>query len=352
MISLSNLQTKYASIVDDRDKLYAELNELRSRSNLLGTCGSCQLLKVDVDSALCRVKNFEEHTCPDLPDCSICPTLRSELNVAKSHIVELEKHTCPVLPSCLTCPNFVVENNDLRTKLADLEEENKHLRTILGWCSIREPQIGMAIAQIKRGERFGPGYDLKHVFGEKSGPPVDEKNPPLAKYTGPPPRKGSGVTSDGLLVETSRSAPKKQVWVPKPKHFKGVQNTKPNGSSCDHFAKPVFVASSSNAEASFAPARKLYHCDFCSHDGHLYEFCYRRMRAERREQYPTRGTHDRRVFRCEQYPVRGTHDRLVLRREPFVRSSGFRSRTRALAQHRDDRPRFPPRGSHRFFENF
>ncbi|XP_072151395.1 uncharacterized protein [Setaria viridis] len=224
MISLSKLQTKYSSIVDDRDKLYAELNELRSRSNFLGTCVSCPLLKVDLDNALCR------------------------------------------------------------------------------------PQIGMAIAQIKRGERFGPGYDLKHVFGEKSGPPVDEKNPPLAKYTGPPPRKGSGVTSDGLLVETSRSAPKKQVWAPKPKHFKGIQNTKPNGSSCDHFAKPVFVASSSNAEASVAPARKLYNCDFCNHDGHLYEFCYRRMRAERSEQYPTRGTHDRRVFRCEQYPVGGEED--------------------------------------------
>ncbi|CAD6234585.1 unnamed protein product [Miscanthus lutarioriparius] len=238
MISLSKLQTKYSSIVDDRDKLYAELNELRSRSNLLGTCVSCPLLKVDLDNALCRVKIFEEHTCPDLPDCLICPTLRSELNVAKSHIVELEKHTCPVLPSCLTCPNFVVENNDLRAKLADLEEENKHLRTILGWCSIREPQIGMAIAQIKRGERFGPGYDLKHVFGEKSGPPVDEKNPPLAKYTGPPPRKGSGVTSDGLLVETSRSAPKKQVWAPKPKHFKDVQNTKPNGD--DEIGQDIF----------------------------------------------------------------------------------------------------------------
>ncbi|CAD6228457.1 unnamed protein product [Miscanthus lutarioriparius] len=238
MISLSKLQTKYSFIVDDRDKLYAELNELRSRSNLLGTCVSCPLLKVDLDNALYRVKNFEEHTCPDLPDCLICPTLRSELNVAKSHIVELEKHTCPVLPSCLTCPNFVVENNDLRGKLADLEEENKHLRTILGWCSIREPQIGMTIAQIKRGERFGPGYDLKHVFGEKSGPPVDEKNPPLAKYTGPPPRKGSGVTSDGLLVETSRSTPKKQVWVPKPKHFKGVQNTKPNGD--DEIGQDIF----------------------------------------------------------------------------------------------------------------
>lgn len=167
MISLSELQTKYASIVDDRDKLNVELNELRSRSNLLGACVSCPLLKVDLDNALCRVKNLEEHICPDLPDCSNCPTLQSKLNVVESRIVELGKHTCPVLLPCLTCSNFVAENNDLRAKLANLEEENKHLRTILGWCSIREPQIGMSIAQIKRGERFGPGYDLKHVFGEK-----------------------------------------------------------------------------------------------------------------------------------------------------------------------------------------
>lgn len=282
MISLSELQTKYASIVDDRDKLNAELN------------------------------------------------------VAKSRIVELEKHTCPVLPPCLTCPNFVTENNDLRAKLANLEEEDKHLRTILGWCSIREPQIGMSIAQIKRGERFGPGYDLKHVFGEKSGPPADEKNPLLAKYTGPPPRKGSSVTSDGLLVETSRSAPKKQVWVPKPKHFKCVQNAKPSGFSGDDSAKHIFVASGSNAKASFAPARKLYHCDFCDRDGHLHEFCFRRMRTERREQYSTHST----------------HGRLALRREPAVRSSGFRSRTHASAPRRNDRPRFPSRGSRRSFESF
>ncbi|XP_066347941.1 uncharacterized protein [Miscanthus floridulus] len=60
MISLSKLQTKYSSIVDDRDKLYAELNELRSWSNLLGTCVSCPLLKVDLDNALCRVGGEED----------------------------------------------------------------------------------------------------------------------------------------------------------------------------------------------------------------------------------------------------------------------------------------------------
>ncbi|XP_066396045.1 uncharacterized protein [Miscanthus floridulus] len=60
MISLSKLQTKYSSIVDDQDKLYAELNELRSRLNLLGTCVSCPLLKVDLDNALCRVGGKED----------------------------------------------------------------------------------------------------------------------------------------------------------------------------------------------------------------------------------------------------------------------------------------------------
>ena len=197
----------------------------------------------------------------------------------------------------------------------------------------------MSIAQIKRSEHFGPGYDLKHVFGEKSGVPVNEKNPPLAKYTGPPPKKeGSGVTPEGLLVEPSRSAPKKQVWVPKPKHFKVTQNAKPTASSSDRFAmaKPNFAASGSKAIASFAPAHKRYHCDFCDRDGHLYEFCFRRKRAERHEQY----------LAC------GTHDRPILGREPDVRSFGFCSRTRALAPCRNDRPRFPPRGSRRSFESF
>ncbi|XP_004966968.2 uncharacterized protein LOC101762853 [Setaria italica] len=189
MVSLSELQSKHAFIVDKFENAKIELEKLHSGSASLDACASC-------------------------------PTLKSELNNAKSRVIELEKHSCPALPSCLTCPTFVAENNDLRVKFSALEEENKHLRVILGWCSIREPQIGMSIAQIKRSERFGPGYDLKHVFGEKSGPPISEKNPPLAKYTGPPPRKeGPCVTSEGLLVEPSRSVPKKQdggeenIWI-------------------------------------------------------------------------------------------------------------------------------------------
>jgi len=108
MVSLSELQSKHASIVDNFENAKIELEKLHSGSTLLGACVSC-------------------------------PTLQYELNNAKSRIVELEKHSCPVLPPCLTCSTFVAENNDLRVKFSAFEEENKHLRVILGWCSIREP---------------------------------------------------------------------------------------------------------------------------------------------------------------------------------------------------------------------
>ncbi|XP_025796626.1 uncharacterized protein LOC112876679 [Panicum hallii] len=180
MVSISELQSKHAVLVDKFDCAKIELEELRSRSVLLGACATC-------------------------------PILQTELNVAKCHIVQLEKHTCPVLPECLTCPTFVAEISILKKDNAALEEENIHLRTILGWCSVREPQIGMTIAQIKRGEHFGVGYDLKRTFGKKNadgennGPTPSEKSPP--------------VSPEGFVVEPPKSVPKKQdggeenIWI-------------------------------------------------------------------------------------------------------------------------------------------
>ncbi|XP_039811950.1 uncharacterized protein LOC120674919 [Panicum virgatum] len=180
MVSISELQSKHAVLVDKFDCAKIELEELRSHSVLLGACATC-------------------------------PILQTELNVAKCHIVQLEKHTCPVLPECLTCPTFVAEISILKKDNAALEEENTHLRTILGWCSVREPQIGMTIAQIKRGEHFGVGYDLKRTFGKKNadgennGPTPSEKSPP--------------VSPEGFVVEPPKSVPKKQdggeenIWI-------------------------------------------------------------------------------------------------------------------------------------------
>ncbi|XP_039827218.1 uncharacterized protein LOC120688941 [Panicum virgatum] len=180
MVSISELQSKHAVLVDKFDCAKIELEELRSRSVLLGACATC-------------------------------PFLQTELNVAKCHIVQLEKHTCPILPECLTCPTFVAEISILKKDNAALEEENTHLRTILGWCSVREPQIGMTIAQIKRGEHFGVGYDLKRTFGKKNA--YGENNGPTPSEKSPP------VSSEGFVVEPPKSVPKKQdggeenIWI-------------------------------------------------------------------------------------------------------------------------------------------
>ncbi|XP_039780645.1 uncharacterized protein LOC120647900 [Panicum virgatum] len=180
MVSISELQSKHAVLVDKFDCAKIELEELRSRSVLLGACATC-------------------------------PILQTELNVAKCHIVQLEKHTCPILPECLTCPTFVAEISILKKDNAALEEENTHLRTILGWCSVREPQIGMTIAQIKRGEHFGVGYDLKRTFGKKNA--YGENNGPTPSEKSPP------VSSEGFVVEPPKSVPKKQdggeenIWI-------------------------------------------------------------------------------------------------------------------------------------------
>ena len=297
MVSISELQSKHAVLVDKFDCAKIELEELRSRSVLLGACATC-------------------------------PILQTELNVAKCHIVQLEKHTCPVLPECLTCPTFVAEISILKKDNAALEEENTHLRTILGWCSVREPQIGMTIAQIKRGEHFGVGYDLKRTFGKKNaggennGPTPSEKSPP--------------VSSEGFVVEPPKSVPKKQVWRVKPKHFKSLNNTWP--PTCEHLdnLKPDFSGSTSKAKVVVAPTQNIYHCDFCDRDGHLAEFCFRRKHAERRDRYP----------------AHGAYDRSDSRRASVVRFSGFRSRNSAPASYRNDMPRFPPRGHRRSFERF
>ncbi|KAF0931942.1 hypothetical protein E2562_007123 [Oryza meyeriana var. granulata] len=163
---------------------------------------------------------------------------------------------------------------------SDSEDELPNKKTD-GLCFLADIKGGMCTMALDDDEAFDRSDNSSD---NESGAPVDEKNPPLAKYTGPPPKKeGSGVTPKGLLVEPSRSAPKKQVWVPKPKHFKVMQNAKPTASSSDRFAmaKPNLAASGSKAMAFFASAHKRYHCDFCDRDGHLYEFCFRRKRAER-----------------------------------------------------------------------
>jgi hypothetical protein len=107
-----------------------------------------------------------------------------------------------------------------------LEDENTYLRAILSWVSSREPQLGMMIAQFKRGDGFGVGYaytqsDFDNLYGkigEASGLSPGEK---------PTSTPNTQNTTNGVYSEPPRAPPKDQVWIPKPNELRNPLDTLP-----------------------------------------------------------------------------------------------------------------------------
>ena len=86
--------------------------------------------------------------------------------------------------------------------------------------------MGMMMSQFKRGtDTSGLGFALggkgKVIYGkvgQGSGLSASEKNPPkLTKIT--PPKPTESIVKDGVVRETPKAPPPKQVWLPKPNHL-------------------------------------------------------------------------------------------------------------------------------------
>ena len=78
--------------------------------------------------------------------CTACPTLRKELEETRSKLSALVKAKAASLPvDCNVCPALLVDLDELRAGKTKVEEENTHLREILSWVSVREPQLGMMV---------------------------------------------------------------------------------------------------------------------------------------------------------------------------------------------------------------
>jgi hypothetical protein len=61
MVSISELQSKHAVLVDKFDCAKIELEELRSRSVLLGACATCPILQTEFNVAKCHIVQMETH---------------------------------------------------------------------------------------------------------------------------------------------------------------------------------------------------------------------------------------------------------------------------------------------------
>ena len=114
------MQSKCASLVEERDVAMAFLDELKANRVLLSACDAY-------------------------------PTLQSKLDEARAKIRVLEKSS---VPECKLCLARVDELNELRAIQALTEEENEYLRTV-SWMSSREPQLGMLYSEFKRHDGFG-----------------------------------------------------------------------------------------------------------------------------------------------------------------------------------------------------
>jgi hypothetical protein len=117
---LTVLKEKYASKVEELDVLRVELDEMKSRSSLLGVCTSCLVLHEKLDASLVYARSLEAQ-------------LKS-----------------PIPPIFSTCEINVVKNMELAHYVDRLQDENDELRKLMGWLSGHEPQLSIMIETYKR----------------------------------------------------------------------------------------------------------------------------------------------------------------------------------------------------------
>jgi hypothetical protein len=134
MTNFSELQSKYAILLDEND-------ELKARSSLLGACKSCS-------------------------------GLQSKLAEKNAKILTLEKASSDsTVIECARCESLMLELESCRRDKMRSEKDNTYLRSILNWVSCSEPQLGIMMSQFRRGTRTsGVGFALggkgEHVYGK------------------------------------------------------------------------------------------------------------------------------------------------------------------------------------------
>ncbi|XP_062188874.1 uncharacterized protein LOC133892174 [Phragmites australis] len=130
---------KYASMVDELEKAKLVLEELKSRSILLGACKNCPILKFELSENYAKLKDFEN---------------------------KLANASSPkaIILACDTCASLLNELHTCQAEMFRLEDENKLHRSMLSWVSTSEPQLG--------GQRFGQhvdhGFELFAPHDQKS----------------------------------------------------------------------------------------------------------------------------------------------------------------------------------------
>jgi hypothetical protein len=211
----------------------------------------------------------------------------------------------------------------------------------------------MMVSQFKRGTgglRLGFAAKDGNVtrfgkVGEGSGLTPSEKPSPTPKLIKITPPKPITPVKDGVIEESVRAPPQKQVWIPKPNHLRNTLDTLPDISSDPLPRAPQPPKKKAPSHKQIPPKREVrYHCEYCERDGHLASFCFRKKRDERRVSessrkdmnHPSHGVHAQPVQRR---PVRPRGALPLAARPQAVRPRGGRARWGASHVPYDQGPR-------------
>jgi hypothetical protein len=117
---LTMLKEKYASKVEELDVLRVELDEMKSRTSLLGACTSYSVLHEKLDVSLIYAKYLEAQP------------------------------KAPIPTTCFTCERNVMKNMEHAHYVDRLQDENDELRKFMGWLFGHEPWLRIMIETYKR----------------------------------------------------------------------------------------------------------------------------------------------------------------------------------------------------------
>jgi hypothetical protein len=258
LADLTSLKDKHASTCVELDVLRVEVAELKSRTALLGACTSCPVWHRKIDEI--HVYTF---------------SLEAKLKE-------------PVPTSCSTCEVHALKNLKLAHYVNRLQDENDELRKMMGRLSGHEPQLSMMIETYKRQDGQALGSTKVGETSGEGGEKIGDILAPPKTY-----QKNAYATKPNPLRNKLDTNPDPPIFslsmddFQKPIKFKSTLGNVFFGKESEKSSEEKLVEKPSEEKPSEQPQPKpkpklvLFHCDYCSRDGHKGEFCFKRKREER-----------------------------------------------------------------------
>jgi hypothetical protein len=223
IVNYADLWLIHSHVASLLDCARLELRELKARFTLLGACTSCPLLRSDFEAAAIEIKD-----------------LKHKLDHSSRYTI-----SSPPCEACVSLKGMLLhatkENTELQQEVAYL---TAHLdKTALSEKMIEDDLSRVEESATKSTYRLGVGFERCEKKSEKSA----------HKF----------VLSSSYHKEEEALTPTKAHYPSNPK-----SSFNPKREVRKEIPKP---------------REEAFICMFCGRAGHLYEFCFRRKRIERRQ---------------------------------------------------------------------